>query len=182
MVHITHYFAAPEVQAEESKNLFAALGIDWRLLVLQLLAFAVLVWLLSKYVYPHLIGAIEKREKAIEESVAAAQAAEANAEKTQAEIDKLFSKARGDAAGIVETAHKEASAMVAEAEQKAKQRADQIVKDARAQLEQDIIKARKQLREETAELVAVATEKIVREKLDDRRDKELITAALQEAQ
>ncbi len=180
MLNLSFYFGAKE-QAAENSNLFSALGIDLRLLVLQLLAFGILLWLLGKYVYPRLMSAIDERERAINESVAAAQAAEANAEKTQAKIDKLFDDARSEAASIVETAHKESAAMVAEAENKAKLRSEQIVSDARSQLEQDINKARKQLRNETAALVATATERIVREKVDSQRDKALIESALKEA-
>lgn len=168
-------------EAEKSDTLFGALGIDARLLILQILAFAFLVWILGKFVYPYLIGAIEKRERAIEESVAAANEAEAKAEKTQKEVEKLFADARKESSEIVDTAHKEAVAMVKEAEDKAKQRAEQIVSDARAQLDQDIVKARTALRDETTELVALATEKIIREKVDVKKDKALIDAAVKEA-
>lgn len=180
MPNLLYTFASTE-SAEKSDSLFGALGIDVRLLVLQLVAFGVLFWILKKFIYPHLVKAIDKREKAIAESVAAAQEAEAKAEKAEAEVEKQLKQARKESADIVDIAHKEAAAMVQEAETKAKQRADQIVSEARAQLEQDIVKARTQLRNETAELVALATEKIVREKVDAGRDKDLINTALKEA-
>jgi F-type H+-transporting ATPase subunit b len=180
MMHITHNFAAAEAAGNDS--LLGALGIDLRLLVLQIIAFAILVWVLGKFVYPILIRAIDKREQAIADSVKAANEAEQNAEKTQVEIEKLFKQAREESAAIVETAHKEAAVMVKDAEDKAKKRADQIVADARAQLDQDVLKARKALRDEATELVALATEKIVREKVDATKDKALITNALREAE
>lgn len=169
---------ATETTGEE-KSLFGALGIDWRQLVLQLIAFAFLVWILGKFVYPHLIKAIDSREQSIEDSVKAATEAESNAEKTQAQIEKLFSEARAEAAGVVDTAHREAAEMVKEAEERSKKRADQIVADARAQLDQDVLKARKTLRNEATELVALATEKIIREKVDTKRDAALIASAVE---
>ncbi len=178
-MHTIQFFAASE--AAKNDSLFGALGIDWRTLILQIIAFSILVWILGKFVYPHLIGAIDKREKAIEESVAAAHEAEAKAEQTQKEVEQLFKKAREESAAIVDTAHKEAANMVKEAEAKAKKRAEQIVADARAQLDQDILKARAQLRDEATELVALATEKIIREKIDTKKDKTLIETALKEA-
>lgn len=180
MINTLQIFAATE-EAAKDNSLFGALGIDWRLLVLQVLAFGVLVWVLGKFVYPHLIGAIDRREKAIEDSVAAANEAEAKAEETQRGVEQLFKDARKESAEIVDIAHKEAATMVKEAEDKAKKRADQIVKDARAQLDQDILKARSELRNQTTELVALATEKIVREKVDTKKDKALIETALKEA-
>lgn len=174
-------FAATETGAEAEKNLFEALGLDLRLLILQIVAFAILVWVLGKFVYPRLIGAIDAREKAIADSVAAAGEAEAKAEEAEANIEKLLERARVEAAEIVETAHKESAAMVAEAESKAKQRSEQIVTDAQKRLAQDVVKAREQLKRETIELVAVATETIVKTKVDGTKDKALIEAALKEA-
>lgn len=177
---MTHVFVtfASEAAAEED-SLFGALGIDWRMLILQIIAFGIMVWVLGKFVYPHLIKAIDDREAAIKDSVTAAENAEANATKTQAEIEKLFKEARKDAASVIDTAHREAAIMVKEAEDKAKLRADQIVKDARAQLDQDILKARKALRTEATELVALATEKIIRQKVDAKSDATLIADALE---
>jgi len=168
-------------EAAQNSGLFGALGIDWRLLILQVIAFAVLVWFLGKFIYPILIRAIDKREAAIEESMHAAKAAEEKAEQSQSEIDKLLKEARSEASGIVEMAHKEAQQQVKDAEDRAKQRADQIVSDARQQLSQDIVKARKELRADTVELIAEATEQIVREKVDAKKDKALIEAAMKEA-
>lgn len=180
MINTLQAFAATE-EVVENDSLFSALGIDWRLLVLQIIAFGILVWVLKKFVYPPLIRAIDEREKAIAESVSAAQEAEEKAEEAQQKIEQQLKEARTEAATIVDTAHKEASAMVKEAEDKAKKRAEQIVSDARSQLEVEVTKARKALRDETTGLVALATEKIVREKVDTKRDKSLIETALKEA-
>lgn len=167
---------AHEVAAE--KGFFEVLGIDWRLLVLNLLAFIVLVWILNKFVFPPLVKAIDNREKAIEASVKAAEQAEANAEATQKEINELFEKARTESAEIVDIAHKEAANAVKEAEEKAKTRADQIIADARTQLEADVMKARKALKQEAVALVVAATEKVVGEKIDAKSDGERIKKAL----
>ncbi len=170
---------AAEAEAHGAKpGLFSALGIDWRMLVLQILAFGILVWLLGKYVYPSFVKAIDDRERTIEKSVAAANEAEARAEKSQQEIEKLLRSARSEADGIIARAHSEAAANVAEAEEKAKARSEQIVRDAHVQLQADVSKARQALKHDTAQLVAAATERIIHEKVDSRKDTELIDRAL----
>lgn len=174
------YMAASSVSEDEA-TLFSALGIDWQVLILQTIAFLVLVWFLGKFVYPSLVKAIEKREKAIEDSVKAAAETEKRAEEAQKDVEALMATARKEANAIVDTAKKESAIKVEEAEKKAHKRADRIVEDARAQLDQDIAAARKELRKETTELVALATEKIVREKVDAKRDSSLIDAAIKEA-
>lgn len=179
MMQFIQTFGATEVASGAAeKGFFEVLGIDWRLLGLQLVAFAILVWVLGKFVYPPLVRAIDNREKAIEASVKAAEQAEAKAEATQKEINDLFEKARTDAAEIVEIAHKEAANAVKDAEDKAKTRADQIIADARVQLDADVLKARKALKTEAVELVVAATEKVIGEKIDAARDADRIKNAL----
>lgn len=194
MLQLTTLFASTESVAEttqeatdavhtavEEQSLFGALGIDWRMLLLQIIAFVVLLWILNKFVYPHLLKAIDDREKAISESVAAAENAEKEAEKTQDKIDALFKEARTESALILDSAQKEASSLIKDAEDRAKKRSEQIVSDAKSQIDRDIEKARQQLRDETVELVALATEKIVRKKVDAEHDASLISGAIKEA-
>lgn len=168
-------------EAAKSDSLFTALGIDIRVLALQIIAFGILVWLLGKYIYPVLIKAVDKRDAAIADSISAATEAEAKAEASQEEIAKLLKEARHEAASIVDIAHKEAGAQIKEAEDKAKKHGERIIEDSRQQLGRDITKAREQLRNETTELVALATEKIIREKIDPVKDKTLIEKSIKGA-
>lgn len=167
---------APAV--EHSQGLFEALGVDWKLLVEQALAFLILVWLLKKFVYPALIKAIDSRRDTIEAGMKEAKESQEAAEKVQDQVAELLEQSRKEADEILARTHQEAAAMMSEAEDKAKQRAEQIVTDARAQLDNDVRKAREALKQDTIELVAMATEKVVGEKLDATKDAKLITKAL----
>lgn len=172
------HFAATETAA--SGDILTTLGIHWELLVFQIIAFLILVWALGKFVYPWLMKQVDERQAKIEESVKAAEEAEKKAETAQDEIAKLLKDARVEAKDIVTTAKDEAAAMVADAEGKAKQRAEKIVADAHDQLEKDVIAARKALHNDTIELVAMATEKIVGKTVSDSIDKKIITEAVKE--
>lgn len=163
-----------------SPGLLEALGIDGKLLLEQGLAFLILVAVLAKFVYPALIKAVDARREQIEAGQKEAKEAAEALERAEAKADELLANARKEADDITERSHKETEAMVAAAEEKAKSRADQIVQDARTQLEADVAKARAALKKDTIELVALATEKVVREKLDDRKDAALIKDALGE--
>ncbi len=161
-------------------NIFTTLGIDWRLLILQIIAFLILVWALGKWVYPWLMKSVDERRDAIEAGAKAAEAAEKKAAEAQEEIKKLLAEARSEAKDIVATAKDEAAAQVADAEAKAKSRADKIVKDAHDQLEKDVVAARKALRNDTIELVALATEKVVGKTVSKDVDKKIIAASIKE--
>lgn len=169
---------AEAATAGHEPSFFEALGIDWQLLVLQTIAFLILLWFLGKFVYPPLTRMLDKREADIEAGVKAAQEAEKKAEQTQAEVEKLLKKARSEASEIVATAKEEANATVETADIKAKERAERIVADAHAQLEKDVLAARKALRDETLNLVAAATEKVVGNTVDAKVDKTVIENAV----
>jgi F-type H+-transporting ATPase subunit b len=165
----------------ENPGFFEALGIDWKLLVLQTIAFLVLLWFLGKFVYPPLTKMLDKREADIEAGVQAAQAAEKKAEAAKEDVEKLLKQARSEASDIVATAKEEATAMTEASDKKAKTRAERIVAEAGEQIEKDVLAARKTLRDETLNLVAVATEKVVGKTVDAKVDQRVIADAVKEA-
>ncbi len=180
MQEILTNMASAEAAAQE-KDFFTALGIDWQLLIIQTVAFLVLLWFLAKFVYPPLTRMLEKRDEAIEAGVRAASEAEKKAAATQDETAKLLKQARKEATDIVSTAKDEAAAIAASADVKAKERAERLVADAHAQVEKDIVAARKALHNETIELVAMATEKVVGETISAKVDSGIIAAAVKDA-
>lgn len=159
-------------------NLFQSLGLNLQLFIEQGLAFIILLWVLGKFVYPVLINSIDARRDQIEAGLEEAKESQAALERAQAKVTELLAEARKDADDLLARSHQEAGAMVAEAEEKAKLRAEQIVSDAREQLQTDISKARQALKEETIHLVAAATEQIVQEKIDAKKDASLVKNAL----
>ena len=170
------YFAHPG--STSNPGLLSALGIDWKLLITQALAFVILLWILKKFVYPPLIKSIDDRRSQIEAGLKEAKQSQEALEKAEAKVDDMLARARKDADDIVARSQQEAQGLVAAAEAKAKQRADQIVAAAQAQLAADVNRARAELKAETVKLVAAATEHIIGEKLDERKDAQLIKKAL----
>jgi F-type H+-transporting ATPase subunit b len=161
-------------------GLFQALGLNAQLFIEQGLAFVVLVFILGKFVYPALIKAIDDRRTAIEAGLQEAKESQEAAEKAEAKVSELLEEARKEADDILARTQQESASMIADAESKAKTRAEQIVADARQQLSVDVTKAREALKKDTIELVALATERIIGEKLDERTDADLVSKALAE--
>lgn len=168
-------------QAEEKTDILTSLGIDWTLLGLQLVAFLILVWLLGKFVYPVFLKIVDERQAKVEEGVKAAEKAEKKANEAQEKIEESLKSARSEAADIVSTAKAEATRMIEKAEADAKKRSDRIVAEAHESLEKDVIAARKALHNETLNLVAQATEKVVGKVVTANVDESLISAAIKEA-
>jgi len=165
-------------EAAAHQGLLQALGLDWKLLVEQAIAFLILVAVLGKYVYPTLIKAIDDRRSAIEAGLEEAKKAQEELEKAEAKIEKLLVTAREEADEIVKRSQQEATGIVSDAEAKAKTRAESFLKDAHSQLQADVATARQTLKSDTVNLVATATEQIIHEKIDSKKDEALIMRVL----
>lgn len=181
IAQLTTFAATSAESHEESSDILTSLGIDWTLLVLQAVAFLILVWVLGKFVYPVFMRIIDERQAKIDESLEAAREAESNASSAQEAIDKQLATARKEAKEIVATAKDEANAMIAKADEKSKARADHMLAAAHDEISKEVLAAKKTLHNETLELVASATEKVIGKVHTTKVDKAIITDALKEA-
>lgn len=161
-----------------TNNLFSSLGIDWKGLVLQIIAFLVLVFILGKWVYPWLMKSVDERQAGIEAAAKASAEAQKAAEANKEAVAALLADARKEANEIISTAKLESSTMISNSEMKAQKTAERIAKDAREQLDKDVVNARKVLYNDTLELVGMATEKIIKTKLDKKADSDLIASVV----
>ncbi len=164
--------------AAPTGGIFEALGIDWKTLILQIIAFLILVWLLGKFVYPWLMKSVDERRDGIEAATKAATQAQAAAADAQEKVARLLKEAQRNAADIVATAKLESAAALTASEQKAQKRAEQIVSDAQAEITKEVLAAKKALYNETLELVAMATETVVGKVVTGEIDSKLVSDAL----
>ena len=177
MIQNFTYFAAEAPKAD----LFTSLGIDWKMLIFQGVAFIILVFLLGKFVFPILIKAVDDRQAKIEDTAKAAAEAEKKAENAEAKIEETLKTARKEAADILATAKEEAAAAIEKAETQAKTRADRIVADAHESLEKDVLKAREDLKKDTLKLVKEAASLATAGIADDKLDTALIKRSVEGA-
>jgi F-type H+-transporting ATPase subunit b len=97
------------------ESILDGLGINFTLLILQAIAFLLMVFILAKWVYPVFLRIIDERQEKIDESTKAAEKAQKAAEKAEANVSNELAKARKEAADIVATAKTEATQMVEKA-------------------------------------------------------------------
>lgn len=172
------HVAEQATHAAESAGGLAALGINWQGFLFQLITFVIVFLILRQFVLKKVFVVLENRRKAVDDSLKHAAQTEQKLKSVEADITTMLGEARKQADDIIAASHKESASMVEAAEAKAVKRAEHIVFEARAQLTNDIAQARADLKVETAQLVAVATEKIIGEKLDAKKDATLIERAL----
>lgn len=160
-MEILKQFAESGTTETHQEGLLTVLGIDWMMLVFQVVAFLLLLALLGKFVYPWLMKAVDERQEKIEASVKAAGESQAAAQEAEEKVQKLLKEARVEANGIIAIAKSESASIIGSAEKKSKKLADQITAAAHEQIEKDIIAAKNDLKKEMLELVSLATEKVV---------------------
>lgn len=175
-----YYFAKAEAATGDA-DILSTLGVDVKLLIFQIVAFLILVWLLGKFVFPAFIRIVDKREAAIAESNKAAVEASKQAEKSKEETEKLLAKARAEAKEIVATAKSEADAMQAKSEQRSKEQAERTIANAQEEIAKEILAAKKALHNETIDLVTLATEKVVGASITEKIDNKVVADALKGA-
>lgn len=163
--------------AEEASGI-GALGIDGKALVIQLVTFVLAFLVLKKWAFAPIIKLMEERHKTIEEGVALGEKMKQDEAKLQASIDQELSKARKEADGIVASANETSRDKIREAESKAQDKAAGILKDAEERIKTDTARARKKLEGELVGLISDATEAIIGEKVDAKKDAQLIDKAL----
>ncbi|HEY1085293.1 MAG TPA: F0F1 ATP synthase subunit B [Candidatus Saccharimonadales bacterium] len=166
----------------EKETILEGLGIDFTLLILQGIAFLLMVFVLAKWVYPVFMRIIDEREKKIEESTKAAESAKEAAEKAEANVEAELKKARREAADIVATAKTEATSMVEKASVDAKTKAERIVAEAKESIEKDVIKARADLKKDTLKLVKEASSLATAAVADSKLDAALIKKSVEGAE
>lgn len=177
MNFVTLLAAAPEAQG----GIVEALGIDWRLLILQIVAFLVLVAVLGKFVYPWLMKQVDERQENIEAAAQAASKAQEAAAESKEETAQLLAEARKEASDIIATAKLEATELKSQTEEKAKQTAEKIVADAQAEISKEIEQAKKELHNQTLDLVALATKQVTAGAMTAAIDDAVIEAAIKQS-
>lgn len=131
------------------------------------LGFAVLMFLVLKYLAPALEKAYQNRKEAIEGGLNQAEEAQAEAEALKAEYQKQLNDSRAEASALREEARAEAAQIVAEAQEKAASEGARIREQAHAQIEADRNAAAVSLRSDVGALATQLASKIVGEALDD---------------
>lgn len=172
---LTSFFAAES--AEQASGL-GALGVSLSAFVIQLVTFVFVFLILKRFAFDKIGAMLEKRRKTIDDGVRLGQKLEKEREKLDQEVAKVMKEARHEADRIIANGHKEAREVLRDAEKAAQRKTDAMLADAQARIEEDHRQAKQKLEKDIVGLVSEATEAIVNEKVDPKKDAELIDKAL----
>jgi F-type H+-transporting ATPase subunit b len=163
---------------EESGNFLVSPDVG--LMIWTLLAFGITLIILRRAAFPRIADALDKRRKAIEDSIEHAERTRHEADQLLNEYRERLKEAREQAEDIVARARKASDRLADEAKADAKQTREEMMADTRREIEFETRRAVEEIRREVANLTVIATEKVTRKSLDGDDHKRLIDEALQE--
>ncbi len=165
--------------AEDSGGSFLV-SPDVGLMIWTLIVFGISMWLLAKLAFPRIAEALDRRQRAIEESIDAAEKTRKEADSILAEYRERLAEARGQADEIVARARKTGEAAETEIVAEARAKREEMMEQTRRDIQAETRRAIQEIRAEVADLTVLATEKVTRKSLTDADHKRLVEEALAE--
>jgi F-type H+-transporting ATPase subunit b len=163
---------------EESGNFLVSPELG--LMIWTLLAFGITLFVLNKLAFPRIAEALDKRRKAIEDSIESAERTKREADELLEEYRARLREAREQAEDITARARKAADGLADEAKVQASQQREELMAATRRDIEAETRRALEEIRKEVADLTVIATEKVTRKSLTPEDHRRLIEEALGE--
>jgi F-type H+-transporting ATPase subunit b len=169
---------AQTTTTEESSNFLVSPNVG--LMIWTVLAFLVAFFVLRKWAWPAITEALDKRQKAIEESIETAERARAESAQLLDEYRARLREARTQAEEIIARARKAGEVHERETIEEARVKREELMEQTRRDIEAETRRAIQEIRAEVADLTILATEKVTRKSLDEADQKRLVEEALGE--
>lgn len=140
----------------------------------QILAFAILFWVLKKYAYGPLIGVMEKRQQQIKAQIADAEKDRKEAEELLKEQNDALRQARLEAHELIEnskaSSERQAKDIIETARNEAERLKNQAVQEIKLEKEKAVI----ELREQVGALSVLIAAKMIEKEIDQKTQSKLI--------
>ncbi|NEM96562.1 F0F1 ATP synthase subunit B [Pontibacter burrus] len=140
---------------------------NFGLIFWQLVTFLIVMFLLSKFAWKPIMGALRERETSIENALSAAEQAKLEMQGLKAENEKLLAEARMERDRILKEASEAANNLVETAKTKANDEGARMIAQAREAIENEKLAALAEVKNMAAALSVDIAERILRKELSD---------------
>lgn len=125
------------------------------------IAFGILLWVMSKYVFPVLLSNIKDREKAIADSVDNAEAIKKRLKNIDQEYADRMAEAKKESDNLIIEARKSAELLKKELLEKADAEAAQLLEEAKERINEERKLAMASIKDDITKLVCSGSEKVI---------------------
>jgi F-type H+-transporting ATPase subunit b len=143
-------------------------------LLVQMVVFALLVFITMRYIWPHILNAMEERSRKIAQGLAAAEEGEKELSEARDKAEAIVREARERANQIIDHAQHRANELLEQAKGAASSESARIVAAAQQQIELEVRRARESLRREVAGIAVGAASKLLGREIDARKHADLL--------
>lgn len=160
-------------------EILTQLGIDWRLLLAQVVNFLILLYVLKRFAYKPVLDVLDARKERVENAKQVAQEAEHKMEIAEQERENILDEARKQSTEIIAQAEKDAQSRGEHILEEAEKERARITKEGEKVVQEERAKLRHELKSEVGGLVTDAIRKTVADLADERTTKRLTDEALE---
>ncbi|PKK82300.1 MAG: ATP synthase F0 subunit B [candidate division Zixibacteria bacterium HGW-Zixibacteria-1] len=139
-----------------------------------MIGFLITVWLLKKFAWKPLLNMMDERRQKIIDEFKKIDDSRAEVENMKNDYEGRLKNIDAERRQKISEAVNEGNKVASEIKVKAQEESRDIVNRTTEQLERDVAKAKVQLKEEMIRITLTAAEKILHEKLDEKKERELI--------
>jgi F-type H+-transporting ATPase subunit b len=127
----------------------------------------ILLFILRKFAWKPILGAVNTREQSIIDALASAEAAKLEMQNLTADNERILKEARAEREGMMKEARELKAKMISDAKEEAKTSADKMIAQAQAAIESEKKSAMAELKSQVASLSVDIAEKVVKSELSD---------------
>ena len=153
---------------------------DYGVMILTVCNFLLLVYLLKKFAWKGIIGALEKRERQIADDKKQAQEARESAEQLKRKLDEKLAQIADEAAKKMAEAVRVGETQRDQILAAAKEQSERLTEQAKAQIEAEKNQALAEVRGEIARTAVLAAEKVIRQQISEASAQEAVNRVLEE--
>jgi F-type H+-transporting ATPase subunit b len=150
------------------------MGLELGQIVTHIIGFVIAVLILKKFAWKPLLSMLEERRSKIKSEFDSVEKERKKTEELYSEYQTKLKEIDSLARTKIQEACREGQGMANEIKENARSEAKQIVARTREEIQRDLEKAKVQLRDDVVSMTLQLAEKIIQEKLDRKKDGELI--------
>lgn len=155
-------------------DILHSLGIEPKLVITQIIGFAVLLWILNRLLYKPLFSTLAQRQADIKATYDQLDADRKRMEETRREYEQRLAGIETEAREKIQAAVKEAQGLRDSLVEDARTQAETILEQGRNESERDRQKAFLEMRSQIVTLAVAAAGKVINENLTDARQTKLV--------
>jgi len=163
-------------------EIFQTFGINWVLVIGQIINFLIILYILKRYLYKPLFNVLKKRQELAKESVKNAENSEKALESAKEHEKEIIQKARQIADDIIKEAKERSDEIVKQADVLAKERTDKMLQDAKVQIDLETAQAQKELNQYVLRLSLDMLKRTLNNVFTEKEQSEIIDKAMKEMQ